>query len=117
MSEGSRHQFDTYQCSITQGLAGHTFVPNNRVACSPFESLAIETSGSAFKTVKQKNSLLRLSVVAGNERYLAGTYVYVRGDVITMPWTKEIFELDGTKFIIVPEEAIQLVTYFRPGGV
>ncbi len=84
-------------------------VPNNRVACTPFESLAIETTGGAFKTVKQKTSLLRTKVVMGNSDYPEGVLVYLRGDVVTLPWTKEIFEVDGQKFILVPQEHIQLV--------
>ena len=84
-------------------------VPNNRVACSPFESLSIETSGVGFKVVKQKNSLLRLLVVYGNDQYQPGDTIYVRGDVITMPWTKEVFQVDKTPFILVPHEYIQVV--------
>ena len=83
---------------------------NNRIACKPFESLAIETQGSTFKTVKQKTSLLPLEVLWGNYNleYRPGDTIYVRGDVTTLPWTREVFEVDGMKFILVPAECIQM---------
>jgi len=91
------------------GLLG--YVPNRKVACTPFESLAIETQGTAFKTVKQKTTLYRLKVLIGNERFSVGSFVFVRGDVVTLPWTKEVFEQGGDRFILVPEDFIQLVRY------
>ena len=87
------------------------YTPNRRVACTPFESLAIEASGKAFKTVKEKNDLLSLTVVFGNDRYASGSMVFVRGDVKTLPWTREIFQVGEKRFVLVPEECIQLVKY------
>lgn len=96
-------------------LAQRTYVPNRRIACTPFETLALEAQGTAFKTVKEKNDLFKLKVLIGNERYRPGLVVYVRGDIKTMPWTREVFTIKDehlqadVKFILVPEDYIQLV--------
>ncbi len=85
------------------------YVPNRRVACTPFESLSIEAQGKTFKTVKEKNDLISLTVVYGNHNYSPGTIIYVRGDVKTLPWTREIFDIGLHKVILVPEDCIQIV--------
>lgn len=89
-------------------------VPNRRAACEPFQSLSLEKEGRAFATVKEKTALLPLKVVMntvsedGREKYHVGDTVWVRGDVKTMAWVKEVFEIAGQKFILVPEECIQV---------
>lgn len=105
MREGSADYF----YDILGTPEGIHYTPNRKVACTPFESLALETQGRAFKTVKEKNDLFILKVVFGNERYRRGDTIYVRGDVKTLPWTREVFEVDGEKIVLVPEDYIQLV--------
>ena len=108
MSEGSKEFFAN---SPYPGF----YSANRRIACEPLESLALETqSRSGFQVVKQKTSLFKTRVVFGNERFMASTWVYVRGDVVTAPWAKEVFEVGARKFILVPEDAVQLVELEEP---
>lgn len=103
-------------------------VPNNKVACEPFQSLAIEKQGTkAFVTAKQKTSLMGTKVVFaplsppfnvlqtpshGLGWLKPGDTVFVRGDA-TPQFGREIYwtgeEGTGQKFILVPFDAIQLV--------
>lgn len=96
---------------------GTTFYSaNNAVACLPLESTALESRGTGFKTFVQKTSLLKTKVVYGNEKILPGSVVYVRGDVISMAWTKEVYEdIGGNKIVLVPEDRIVLVQ--KPEGI
>lgn len=93
-------------------------IPNEMIACEPFESLAVQTQGKAFVIVKQKNSLYATKVVymsireftTGNLQahpYQPGHTVYLRGDAMTMPWSREVLELGGKKVILVPCSHIQ----------
>lgn len=100
--DGPRTFFDAWPTTTT-------YAPNRRLACTPFETLALETQGKTFKSVREKNDLFRLSVVFGNERYRPGDVVYVRGDIKSLPFTREVFEIGGDKFILIPEDHIQLV--------
>lgn len=101
-TDGSRAFFDhTNQAPM--------YAPNRKVACTPFETLALETQGKAFKSVREKNDLFRLTIVIGNERYRNGDVVLVRGDIKTLPFTREVFEVGGLKFVLIPEDYIQLV--------
>lgn len=105
--EGSREYFER---GGYPGADCNLYVPNRRVACSPFQAKSVEVKiKNAFATVSQKTELTQMEVVFGNERYRPGTFVYVKGDVLTLPWTREVFELAGKKFVMVPEDLIQLV--------
>lgn len=86
------------------------YAANRRVACKPFETLQIEKQGRSFVTIKNKQSLVGLEVIFGNNDYRVGWTVYVRGDVVTLPWAKEKYQLQDKEFILVPDEAIQIVT-------
>jgi hypothetical protein len=105
-------------------------IPNDMIACEPFVNVGIEKQGNTFVTAKQKNSLFATKVVYQNIRefsngnfqgypYRAGDTVYVRGDAMTLPWTKEVLDLGGRKVILVPCAYIQAVdkpmTASRPG--
>lgn len=89
-------------------------VPNKRAACEPFSSLAMEQQGKNFVHVKEKTTLFPLKVVMntvsedGGVRYHEGDTVWVRGDTKTLQWAKDVFEIAGKKFILVPEESIQV---------
>ena len=88
--------------------------PNKRVACEPFQSLALEKEGKSFVTVKEKTTLFPMKVVmstvseTGSEKYHVGDTVWVRGDTKVLQWAKDVFEINGQKFILVPEEIIQV---------
>lgn len=89
-------------------------VPNKRVACEPFSSLAMEQQGKTFVHVKEKTSLFPLKVLFetswthGQTPYHQDDIVWVRGDTKVLQWAKDVFEVQGKKFILVPEEYIQL---------
>ncbi len=86
------------------------FVPNKKVACTPLGAQrSIQTTGNTFKTVLQKTTLLQLTVVYGNDNYKTGDWVFIKGDCMTLPWTKEEYTTsDGKMFILVPEDRIEL---------
>lgn len=121
--------------SIEQNPSSLTFIyrptktplvaANRSIATEPFPTNFIEVkSKSGFATAKQKGQLVALKVVYGNfvpyqaygASHLAdrvpiqpGCTVYVRGEQYTQVWAKEVFELDGKQFILVPESTIVLV--------
>ena len=85
------------------------YVPNRKVACSTLGKYRnVVMKGTNFKTAEQKGALLPLTVIFGNERYEPGDTVYIRGDAMTMPWSKEEFSDGDATFILVPEDYIQL---------
>lgn len=85
---------------------------NKRVACTPFTSLSLEKEGKTFAHVKEKTTLFELKVVFETEDFdtVPGQSVWVRGDTKTLQWAKDVFEVQGKQFILVPREYIQLVT-------
>jgi len=93
-------------------IIGNTSSPPwtfQHVALEPFPVMATEkTTKSGFTTVKQKTELTALHVVFPTEdhRFLAGDLAHVRADQFTMPWAREIYELDGQKYILAPLNAI-----------
>lgn len=89
-------------------------VPKNKVALSPFPTTSIEKENKGgFVVVKQKVSLTALRVVFGTTSDVisvpTGSIAYVRGDSVTLPWAKEVFEVAGHQFILAPIDAVQLV--------
>ena len=88
---------------------GNVFVTNKKVACTPLGKYrSIQMTGNTFKTVAQKSELLSLTVVYGNDDFNVGDVVYIKGDCMTLPWSKEEFSLGDTKFIFVPEDRIEM---------
>lgn len=101
-------------------------IPNNKVACEPFPSLAIEKQGTkGFVTAKQKTTLSATKVVYApmmplwNQQPAAssplnwltpGNTVFVRGDAI-LNFGREVYSFgeDGPKFILVPFDYIMAV--------
>ncbi len=87
---------------------------NNKVACTVLgDHRAIQMTGNAFKTVAQKTILIELTVLYGNERLKPGDKVFVKGDCMTLPWTREELSMPGTagQFILVPEDRIEMVVH------
>jgi hypothetical protein len=88
------------------------------VACTPFENPETKTDvkgGLVFIT--QKNELSKHKVVfdnhdrnlfgsGGGESYSAGDTVWVRGEMFKHQFAKEIFEVEGKKFILIPTDLI-----------
>lgn len=112
-NEGSRSYFESGGYPEKNNSK---YVTNGKVACEPFKALSAETTGKAFMVVKQKIELSRLKVLWGNERFLPGSYVYVRGDNRTLPWVHEVFDMNNQKFILVPESYIQMVEVNNPSN-
>lgn len=85
---------------------------NKKVACTPFETRAIEASVSkGFAVIRQKTELIGLTVVFPPQEpawICAGDLVWVRGESSKLAWATDEYELEGQKFILVPLEAIQL---------
>lgn len=93
---------------------------NKKVAVEPFPVKGVEVKvSSGFGTVSQKTDLTGLKVIFPNEAadrpdldrlvLNPGNTVYVRGEASAHQWAKEVFELHGKKFIMLPEEFILLV--------
>lgn len=93
---------------------------NKKVPVEPFTVKGVEVKvSSGFGTVSQKTDLTALKVVFPNEasgkpdlEHLAlypGDTVYVRGEMSAHQWAKEVFELHGKKFILMPEEFVLMV--------
>lgn len=81
---------------------------NKKVAVAP-PNLAVEKEvRHGVAIAKQKFSLLETTVVfADSEGFVpVGTKVFLRGDCIINGWAKEVFELEGKKFILVPIDQI-----------
>jgi hypothetical protein len=86
----------------------------NKVACSPFPDQSVKTSivgDGAVKAMRIENrsSLAPLKVLYATEdgRWSQGDVVYVHAKQYTQPWAKEVLELAGVKFILVPDTFIE----------
>ncbi len=84
---------------------------NKKVACKPTAGGGVETSTKkGFATVQNKTQLLRLEVVFGEWQGMpAGSFVYVRGDSIKLPWGVDVFTVNDKQVILVPVDQIQLI--------
>lgn len=86
-------------------------IPNNHIACQPVTISVEKENRSGFATVKQKTQLLQTMVVFGSSDpvknpYKVGDFVYLRGDVSTLAWARNPFEIGGKKVILVPCDQI-----------
>lgn len=92
-------------------------IPNNKIAVEALKSTGVEITGRdrGFVVAKQKNELLKLTVVYpslyayGNEAgmYQPGDIVYIRGDEVTKPFMHEKFDLGGKLVSLIPINIIQ----------
>jgi hypothetical protein len=82
---------------------------NKKIACVPPENVGVETEvKSGFAAAKHRSSLMALKVVFGNDEYPAGSTVYLPAGA-KQPWVTQVHELNGEKFVLVPEDQIILV--------
>lgn len=81
------------------------YTPNKEIACEPFQSRSIEKKGAdtGFVTIGQGDSMTALRVVFRSATYLPGSTVWVRSDRCQQGWAKKIYDIDGRRFIMVPE--------------
>lgn len=84
---------------------------NGHVACSPFETTSLKISvdrGLAIHT--QRHELTKLAVVLDyGTVYNAGDSVFVRGECMKHAYALAVYEIEGKKFILVPEDQIVAV--------
>lgn len=82
---------------------------NGRIAVTPFESHSVQMEKShGLVTIKSKVSLLAVKAVYStvDGEYSAGDTIYVRGETVAHPFSKEVYEMDGHKFILLPKELV-----------
>lgn len=118
-STGGRWQVETSQtstgatCDNTRASCisdtGVMVIPNKRLAVTPITVNIEREVRNGVAIAKQKVALVMAAVVFPDDMgvYSVGDIVYMRGDVIVQPWSKEVYELDGFKFILCPMEQIQ----------
>ena len=86
---------------------------NGKVACSEFPSLSVETEIKGGMLVpKQRGSMTQLTVVFdsgkqyGGPWFPKGTKIWVRADCFKLAWARDVLDLNGQKFVLVPEDQI-----------
>jgi cold shock CspA family protein len=90
---------------------------NKKVACSVPENTGRNIRNtSGFGTVEHKDGgLMALKVIFGNEKSYdlddRQVVVYLAEQDKQQPWASQVYELNGQKFILVPEERILLVEF------
>ena len=87
---------------------------NKFLACTPFEKNSIKTEVKhGVPLISQKQKLLQLTVVFdSDEGYHTGDKIWVKGEVCTHQSSKEVLEINGKSFILVP---VSLVICKEPG--
>ncbi len=88
---------------------------NERIACEPFEVRTPQVAvKSGFAVIKQKTELTALRVLFPCQGFpqdiSPGDLVYVRGEFMNATWAVDVYEIEGTKFILVPFNAVLLVS-------
>lgn len=109
----------TSPISLDSGLR----VVNKRIAVEPFPTRSVDVKvKSGFGTVVQKTELVPLKVVFATEAsdrqtpaasaltLLEGDTVYVRGEAVAHQWAAEVYDLEGKKFIFLPEDFVCMVS-------
>ena len=88
---------------------------SKRIACTPFPDQVVEKEiVNGMVKIKQKGTLTELKVwISGvlgesetGEVLEQGASVWVRSELFNSIWARDIFELGGDKFILVPVEQI-----------
>lgn len=102
---------DNISQSYSVSLFPRYRVPNKRIALEPFpDDVQPKRVVNGVLMVMARQDTVGLRVVFGNENFLQGHICYVRSDrKSTSTWGKEIREVDGFKFILVPEDEVILV--------
>lgn len=90
---------------------------NRQIACAPPTVTGVTASvKNGVATIGNKFSLKPLKVVFGGgfeesmttAAYRPGDTVYVRSDQEKVEWYTTVYDIDGTKFILVPVEQLRL---------
>lgn len=90
--------------------------PPGFVATEPFPNMSVnvQTHGEgSVKVARIENKTagvwLKVVYTQENQRIYAGQKVMVHGKQFVQHWAKDIQELDGVKFILVPEKEIMVI--------
>lgn len=112
MENGNVVSFGNSTWGYSSG-SNNLFAANDLVAVEPFPKSEAPTqvTKSGFTRDIRRGSLVKLLVIHGTTDYPTGTYVYVKSDNTVQPWAKEVFELDGKAFMMMPTTAILLRSY------
>lgn len=93
-----------------------TLSTNRHIAVTPPEAPKVQEAKivGGLKTVPGQNNLIELEVVFGTTndspvRVSDGDVVVVRGDIHQQDFSKKVLELDGKKFVLLPDHFVQLV--------
>lgn len=86
------------------------FTINQRIAVKPFETHEVKmTVKNGLARMEQRNSLTQLMVVfptdcadANGRNIQVGDKIFVSGDVMKHSYSRDILELDGVKFVLIP---------------
>jgi len=88
---------------------------NGLVACTPFPTRHVEKKRvGGMVLISNTLELQQLEVVFlasgdGCKQFIPGVKVWVRGDLYTQQWAKDVFTVGDKTFILVPKTMIQLV--------
>jgi len=81
---------------------------NGYLAVGPFPDKGIEAKTSnGFATIKQKNTLTMLPILFGSEKFPGG-HVWVSSSVHVTQFAREVYELNGLSFILIPESEVRI---------
>lgn len=85
-------------------------IPNKQVAVEPFPPAAkAEVKGGVVVPMNRSN-LTGLRVVFDSGAYQVGWQVFVRSSLsYSTTYGKEVFEVEGQKFILIPEDQVILL--------
>ncbi len=93
------------------------YTVNKKLAVTPFAETDTKTEVVNGRVViKQRSELTALKVVFDTDcdetmSLDPGDTVYVRGDLCKSPQAKEIFEMDGKRFILIDASSVIGVEY------
>ena len=65
-------------------------------------------------TDKLAKTLIASQVVFDSKNFEAGQTVYLRADVYNAPQTKNLMQIDGKEFVLLPEEMVLAVKVVDP---
>lgn len=90
---------------------------NNRIAVSPFKDRHVKTKVTGGVAVIENKTILdELEVVfKSHDAYFLdiGDKVYVRGDAYAHQWAKEVYELNGIKYILIPKDFVMAYKHVK----
>lgn len=83
---------------------------NKLIPCKVPASTGVETKISGGLAVSRRQSLTALEVLWSSGHFQAGSTLYVPSiAMVNQKWSTEVHEIDGQKFLLVPEQSVALV--------